>query len=136
MIEEKLSTHKSTLEKFIEAANRKKILAQKCVKCGHLMLETVFFCEKCAGNKFEQVDLEGSGIVVTYTIQSVVPEGFEDVNSYAWVVFKLDQCDLKVSGFLPGIATPSDLPLGTNVKVIDFNDRHGLVLEKLENPSV
>ena len=56
MIEEKLSTHKSTLEKFHRgSANRKKILAQKCVKCGHLMLETVFFCEKCAGNKFEQV---------------------------------------------------------------------------------
>jgi uncharacterized OB-fold protein len=108
MIEEKLSTHKSTLEKFIEAANRKKILAQKCVKCGHLMLETMFFCEKCAGNKFEQVDLEGSGIVVTYTIQAVVPEGFEDVGSYAWVVFKLDNAPLRASGFLPGIKTPAD----------------------------
>ena len=81
MIEEKLSTPKMPVERFIEAANRKKILAQKCVKCSHLMLGTVFFCEKCSGNKFEQVDLEGSGIVVTYTIQAVVPEGFEDVGS-------------------------------------------------------
>jgi uncharacterized OB-fold protein len=130
MIEEKLSTHKSTLEKFIEAANRKKILAQKCAKCGHLMLETVFFCEKCAGNKFEQVDLEGSGIVVTYTIQAVVPEGFEDVGSYAWVVFKLDNAPLRASGFLPGIKTPADLPIGTPVRIAGYDPKHGLMLQK------
>jgi uncharacterized protein len=130
MIEEKLSTYKSTHQKFIEAANRKKILAQKCVKCGHLMLETVLFCEKCAGNKFEQVDLEGSGIVVTYTIQAVVPEGFEDAGSYAWVVFKVDNTPLRASGFLPGIKTPADLPIGVKVKVVGYDPKHGLMLQK------
>ena len=130
MIDEKLSTYKSTHQKFIEAANRKKILAQKCVKCGHLMLETVLFCEKCAGNKFEQVDLEGSGIVVTYTIQAVVPEGFEDTGSYAWVVFKVDNTPLRASGFLPGIKTPADLPIGVKVKVVGYDPKHGLMLQK------
>ena len=130
MIDEKLSTYKSTHQKFIEAANRKKILAHKCVKCGHLMLETVLFCEKCAGNKFEQVDLEGSGIVVTYTIQAVVPEGFEDTGSYAWVVFKVDNTPLRASGFLPGIKTPADLPIGVKVKVVGYDPKHGLMLQK------
>jgi uncharacterized OB-fold protein len=130
MIEEKLSANKSTHEKFIEAANKKKILAQKCIKCGHLMLETVLFCEKCAGDKFEEVDLEGSGIVVTYTIQSVVPEGFEDAGSYAWVVFKVDNSQLRASGFLPNIKTPADLPIGTKVKVVGYDSKHGLILHK------
>jgi uncharacterized OB-fold protein len=130
MIEEKLSTNKSIHEKFIEAANKQKILAQKCVKCGHLMLETVLFCEKCAGNKFEQVDLQGSGVVVTYTIQAVVPEGFEDAGSYAWVVFKIDNAPLRASGFLPGIKTPADLPIGTKVKVAGYDPKHGLMLQK------
>jgi uncharacterized OB-fold protein len=130
MIEEKLSTYESIHQKFIEAANRKKILAQKCVKCGHLMLETVLFCEKCAGNKLEQVDLEGSGIVVTYTIQAVVPEGFEDAGSYAWVVFKVDNVPLRASGFLSGIKTPADLPIGTKVKVAGYDPKHGLIVQK------
>ena len=127
---ERLSTTESTHEKFIKAANRKKILAHKCSKCGHVMLETVLFCEKCSASKFEHVELEGTGTVVTYTIQAVAPEGFEDAGSYAWVVFTIDNSQLRASGFLPGIKTPSDLPIGTKVRVAGFDPKHGLMLLK------
>ena len=130
MIEEKLSTPKGTVERFIEAASKKKILAQKCIKCSHLMSGTILFCEKCSGNQFEQVDLEGSGVVVTYTIQAVVPEGFEDAGSYAWAVFQVDNAPLRASGFLPGIKTPADLPIGTKVMVAGYDPKHGLLLQK------
>ena len=120
----------NTREKFIEAANRKKILAHRCAKCGHMMLETVLYCEKCSASKFEHAELEGSGTVVTYTIQAVAPEGFEDAGSYAWVVFKLDNQQLRASGFLPGVKTPADLPIGTKVKVAGFDAKHGLMLQK------
>jgi uncharacterized protein len=127
---EKLSSTESIHQKFIEAAIKKKILAHKCSKCGHLMLETVLFCEKCSGSKFERVELDGAGTVVTYTIQTVVPEGFEDAGSYAWVVFKVDNSQMRASGFLPGIKTPADLPIGTRVRVAGFDQKHGLMLQK------
>jgi len=127
---EKLSAQESTHQKFIEAANRKKILAHKCSKCGHLMLETVLFCEKCSASKFEHAELEGAGTVVTYTIQAVAPEGFEDAGSYAWVVFKVDNSQLRASGFLPGVKTPQDLPIGTKVRVTGYDQKHGLMLQK------
>ncbi|TLY11542.1 MAG: nucleotide-binding protein [Thaumarchaeota archaeon] len=127
---EKLSAQESTHQKFIEAANRKKILAHKCTNCGRLMLETVLFCEKCSGSKFEHAELEGTGTVVTYTIQAVAPEGFEDAGSYAWVVFKIDNSQLRASGFLPGIKTPAELPIGTRVRVAGFDPKHGLMLKK------
>lgn len=117
-------------EKFIEVANRKKILAHKCAKCGHLMLETVMFCEKCSASKFEDVELEGAGTVVTYTIQAVAPAGFEDAGSYAWVVFKINNANVRASGFLPGVAEPKDLPVGAKVRVAGFDAKHGLLLEK------
>jgi len=125
-----MTSAENTREKFIEAANRKKILAHRCSKCGHLMLETVLFCEKCAGSKFEHAELEGSGTVVTYTIQAVAPEGFEDAGSYAWVVFDVDNAKLRASGFLPGVKEPKDLPVGAKVKVTGFDPRHGLMLQK------
>ena len=119
-----------TREKYIATAEKQKILAHKCVKCGHLMLETVLFCEKCSACKFEDAELEGTGTVVTYTIQAVAPEGFEDAGSYAWVVFKIDNTSLRASGFLPGIEAPKDLPVGSKVKVKGFDPKHGLVLQK------
>jgi uncharacterized protein len=130
----KVQTKKqSSREQFIDSAKTGKILVNQCKKCDNLILETVYFCDKCFNNSFKQVIFNGKGKVVTYTIQSVVPEGFEDVASYAWVVFKMDECGLNVSGFLPGISSPADLPLGTPIKVIDFHDKHGLVLKKDEN---
>jgi uncharacterized OB-fold protein len=121
----------SSREQFIETAKTGKILVNQCTKCNNHVLETVYYCDKCFSRSFKQVSYNGKGKVITYTVQSVVPEGFEDVDSYAWVVFKLDESGVNVSGFLPGISSPSDLPLGTPVKVVDFNDKHGLVLEKL-----
>jgi uncharacterized OB-fold protein len=118
-------------EKFIEVARtKKKILAHKCIKCGHTMLETVMFCEKCSSGKFDDIELEGVGTVVTYTIQAVAPAGFEDAGSYAWVVFKINNSNIRASGFLPGIKDPKDLPVGAKVKVAGFDHHHGLLLEK------
>lgn len=126
------SKKQSPRENFIESSKTGKILVNQCIKCNNLLLETVYYCDKCFSNSFKQIPYNGTGKVITYTIQSIVPEGFEDVSSYAWVVFKLDECELNVSGFLAGISSPSDLQLGTQVKVIDFNDKHGLILEKSE----
>ena len=108
-------------------------MVNQCNKCQNIILETVYYCDRCFYNSFKQVSYTGKGTVITYTIQAVVPEGFEDVNSYAWVIFKLDDCDINVSGFLPGISSPADLPLGSKVKVIDFHDTHGLILKKYES---
>src|SRR5437867_13409390 len=127
---EKLSAQESTNQKLIQTQNRRNILSHKCTNCCHLMLETVLFCEKCSGSKFEHAELEGTGTVVTYTIQAVAPEGFEDVGSYAWVVFKIDNSQLRASGFLTGIKTPAELPIGTRVRVARFDPKHGLILQK------
>jgi uncharacterized OB-fold protein len=122
----------SSREKFIISANRGKIATNKCLKCGHIMLGTIYYCEKCHGSDLQSIELEGAGKVVTYTIQAVAPEGFNDIGKpYAWVVFKIDNTALKVSGILIGIKSPADLPLGSKVKVERSDVKYGLELQKL-----
>ncbi|MGA9166253.1 MAG: OB-fold domain-containing protein [Nitrososphaeraceae archaeon] len=118
-------------QKFMTSANKGKILSNKCLKCGHIMVGTIIYCERCHGNELQSIELEGSGSVVTFTIQAVAPEGFNEVGKpYAWVVMKIDNTSLKVSGILIGIKSPADLPLGSKVKVESFDPKYGLKLQK------
>jgi len=120
----------SAKPEFIDAAIAGNILARKCTKCDELHLATVYFCSKCGSKEFEDSILKGTGKVVTYTIMTVPPAGFEDYTPYAWVVMELDDSGIRVSGFLPNIEKPEDLPIGTAVKVDGFGEC-GIVLKKL-----
>ena len=125
----------SAKPEFIEAAKAGNVLARKCVKCGELHLATVYFCKKCGSKGFSNSIIKGTGKVVTYTIMTVPPAGFEDLTPYAWVVMELDDTSeimnpIRISGFLPNIQKPEDLPIGTEVRVVGFDDR-GIVLKRL-----
>ena len=119
----------SAKPEFIDAAKAGNILARKCIKCNELHLATVYFCSKCGSKEFEDSILKGTGKVVTYTIMTVPPAGFEDFAPYAWVVMELNDSGIRISGFLSNIQKPEDLQIGAIVKVIDFDNR-GIVLEK------
>ena len=124
----------SAKPEFIDAAKAGNVLARKCIKCGELHLATVYFCKKCGSKGFSNSTIKGTGKVVTYTIMTVPPAGFEDLIPYAWVVMELDDTSefispIRISGFLPNIQKPEDLPIGTTVKVIGFDNR-GILLEK------
>jgi len=120
----------SAKPEFIEAAKVGTVLARKCTKCDELHLATVYFCSKCGSKEFEDSILKGTGKVVTYTIMTVPPAGFEDLVPYAWVVMELGDYAVRISGFLANIQKPEDLPIGMGVKVVGFDER-GIVLERL-----
>ena len=120
----------SVKSEFIEAAKAGNVLARKCTKCDELHLATVYFFKTCGSKEFEDSILKGAGKVVTYTIMTGPPGGFEDYTPYAWVVMELDDSGIRVSGFLPNIQKPEDLPIGTAVKVDGFGEC-GIVLKRL-----
>ena len=125
----------SAKPEFIDAAKAGNVLARKCVKCGELHLATVYFCKKCGSKGFSNSTIKGTGKIVTYTIITVPPAGFEDLIPYAWVVIELDDTSelmnpIRISGFLPNIQKPEDLPIGTEVRVVGFDNR-GIVLKRL-----
>ena len=119
----------SVEEQVIESAKQGKLLTHKCTKCGFLHLSTAYYCLKCGSEGFEDVLLEGTGTVATYTIITVAPAGFEKYTPYAFVVMNVDNSDLRISGFMAGIGTPEDLPVGTRSKITGFDER-GIIVEK------
>ena len=119
----------SVTEQFIENAKNGKVLAHKCSSCGLLHLSTVYYCQKCGSKEFEDAAIDGVGSIVTYTIITVAPAGFEKYTPYAFVVMKLDGADLRISGFMANIATPDDLLVGARAKITGFDER-GMLIEK------
>ena len=119
----------SVEEQVIENAKQGKLLTHKCTNCGYLHLSTAYYCLKCGSKGFEDVLLEGTGTIATYTIITVAPAGFEKYTPYAFVVMLLDNSELRISGFMSGIATPADLPVGTKAKITGFDER-GIIIEK------
>ena len=120
----------SAKPEFIENAKNGNVLARKCTNRSELHLATVYFCKKCGNKGFEDSVISGKGKIVTYTIMTVPPEGFEEFAPYAWVVMELDDDSrLRISGFLPNIGAPEDLPIGTLAEIIGFDER-GIVLKK------
>lgn len=118
----------SAKTEFIDAAKQGKILLRQCVKCGAYKASTAYFCD-CGSFEFVNQIVSGTGVVDTYTIITVPPAGFEDYTPYAFVVFKLDNTDTRMSGFMPKIATPDDLPVGSAVHVVGY-DKRGVVVAK------
>jgi len=116
-----------TREEFVAKAKDGKVLAYKCKKCNNLQLATIVFCSKCQSQDFEVVEVEGKGRVATYTIQNVAPVEYEKYAPYAWVVVRLD-AGFNVSGFLPGISSPGDVPINARVRIVG-HDEKGILLE-------
>ena len=117
-------------EQLIEYAKQGKLLTHKCTKCGYIHLSTAYYCLKCGSKGFEDVVLDGVGSIATYTIITVAPAGFEKYTPYAFVVLQLDDTHLRISGFMAGIATPADLPVGTRAKIAGFEDGCGIIIKK------
>lgn len=118
-----------TKEEFANTAKLGKVLTRKCTKCGHLHLVTTYFCQNCGNKGFENTIIDGKGYIVTYTIITVPPEGYEKYVPYAWVVMKLNESELRISGFMESIHAPADLPLGTRAKIVGY-DQRGIIIEK------
>jgi len=119
----------SAKQEFIDSIKTGRVLARKCKKCGELHLATVYFCQNCGNKEFENAFLDGTGSIVTYTIITVPPAGFEKYTPYAWVVLSLDNSKLRISGFMAGIAKPVDLPVGIKAKIVGYDVR-GILIEK------
>lgn len=92
-------------------------------------LVTTYFCQNCGNKGFENTIIDGKGLVVTYTIITVPPAGYEKYVPYAWVVMSVDNSELRISGFMANVKSPADLPLGTKIKIVGHDER-GIIIEK------
>lgn len=72
--------------------SRYNLIGVKCMKCGEVYFPPRNVCPKCRRmGKLEDIKLRGIGEVLTYTIISAPPEGFERQVPYIMAIVKLEE---------------------------------------------
>lgn len=129
MSEKEVQLQRLTVREFQESVKQGRIEGYTCLKCGQKEIDIIEFCPICHSPDLQRAQFSNKGYVVTYTIQMVAPEQFMNEVPYAWVVIQLDNGP-KITGWIPFISKPSDLPIGQRV---EFKKSYlpGLVFEKV-----
>lgn len=125
---EQLTAEELTIKEFENDIHDGKIVGYQCRNCGEKRIDIIEFCPDCHKAQLQKVEFSGKGSVLTYTIQFVAPEQFMNEVPYAWAIIQLDDGP-RVTGWIPFISKPSDLPLGQRVQ---FKRSYlpGIVFEK------
>ncbi len=120
-----------TIKEFEQGIRDGKIRGYQCANCGLKKIDIMEFCPNCHSENLQKVEFSGRGTVITYTIQFVAPEQFMNEVPYAWAIIQLDDGP-KVTGWIPFISKPADLPVGQRVT---FKKSYlpGIVFEKIPN---
>lgn len=67
-----------------------RLVGWKCIHCGAFHMHRPVICKRCRSREFAQVELPGSGKLITYTIVRSPPKEFELTTPYAIGLIELD----------------------------------------------
>lgn len=118
-----------TLKGQTAAQRDGKILGWECAACKRRSITPVTRCLACGTRDLRIVQFAAEGKVLTYTIQNVASEQFLNEVPFAWVVVELDGGP-RVSGWIPFISRPADLPIGQRVRFTS-GYKPGMQFEKI-----
>lgn len=119
-----------TMKEQQDALRDGRILGFECMECGVRRLTPMAICPN-GHHEIRVKEFATTGTVETYTIQQVASEQFMNEVPFAWAIIALDEGGPRVSGWIPFIAKPDDLPMGAQVKYSP-SYKPGMRFEKVE----
>lgn len=117
-----------SLKEQRDAMKDGKILGFHCPACKLDRISPMTRCPKCHSTTIVTRQFSTTGKVVSYTIQSVAAEQFLNETPFAFALIQLDDGP-RVSGWIPWIAKPKDLPMGQKVEYVP-SYKPGMQFEK------
>lgn len=106
----------SKISPFWEFSEGGALMGARCVRCGRVYCPPRAVCSACLSDEVEWVKLKGRGEVVTFTIISVPPAGFEGFAPYPVAVVRLDEGP-QLMGMLVGVP-PEEVRVGMRVETV------------------
>jgi hypothetical protein len=79
------------IENFYHFCGQHKLMGVRCTPCGAAIWPPRGICPKCLANKFEWIQFQGKGKLLTYTIIHFPPTQFQALAPYAVGVVRLTE---------------------------------------------
>jgi scaffold protein (connect acetoacetyl-CoA thiolase and HMG-CoA synthase) len=103
------------IENFYTFCGQGKLMAVRCVNCNSIVWPPRGICPKCFHDKFEWVELQGRGKLLTYTVIHFPPTQFQALAPYAVGIVKLTEGP-QVPGMIRNVKL-EDLRIGMDLQV-------------------
>jgi len=104
------------LTEFWSNLSKGKVYASKCTKCGKVTFPPVADCSRCMNSAVEWVDLQGEGVIETFTHIVVKPTSFANHGTYTVAVATMKE-GARVLAWLEG-AKLGTVKVGAKVKLV------------------
>lgn len=101
---------------FVNYLEQGKVMATRCRQCGGMYFPPKTDCPRCLTSDVEWFEITGTGRLMTYTIVSYGPTGFENDAPYRLAIADFD--GLRVFGRLNRDMNEADIRVGMEVKVV------------------
>jgi len=109
-------TTEARAAEFVKYLEQGRVMATRCRQCGGMYFPPKTDCPKCLSSDVEWFEISGPGRLVTYTIVSYGPTGFENEAPYRLAVADFD--GLRVFGRLSADIHEMDIRVGMELKVV------------------
>lgn len=117
-----------SLKEQKELLREGKVVGFNCASCSYDRFSPMLRCPKCRSSTIQRREFSKTGTIVSYTIQAVASEAFLNETPFAFALIQLDDGP-RVSGWIPWIAKPAELPAGQKVEYTP-SYKAGMMFEK------
>jgi uncharacterized OB-fold protein len=110
-IEELVMDYTLTFEQYQQGLSKGKFLGLRCENCGTVTFPSLGVCRDCGGKDLEVTEMKGEGVIRTFTVVRVAPEGMKppyvvamvELDEGAWTMGNLvdmnpDEADMALIG--------------------------------------
>jgi uncharacterized OB-fold protein len=109
-------TAESKTADFITYLEQGKVMTTRCKKCGTAYFPPKMDCPGCLDSEVEWFEIKNPGKLVTYTVVSYGPSGFEEEAPYTLGIGEFD--GLRVFGRLSKSIKEGEVKTGMAIKVV------------------
>ena len=104
-----------TISSFYKFVGENRLMAAKCNQCGNVILPPKPMCIKCLSTSLKWIEMEGTGILLSYTIIHVAPEQFQSMTPYTVGIIEFRN-GLRLPGMICDV-TSEELKVGMTLKI-------------------